>query len=920
MKMLKYLVLILISLVSLQVNGQIWSNPNPSAYGLQWQGFKATKGIIFGTDTSRKEAGTAIIIGDTLYVANGTFYRKFGYADISSNSGSINGVYSGLGLSNVNDSTLKVDTASAVILSRQRAAATYEPIITAGTNLQYWRGDKTWQTFPTDLSSFTNGPGYITEIPVASFTWRVRDSVCDRPSYDLDDGDKFLVCPSPVALGEFDGYADQIATYHSGVDTFSFEPATSGDYLQNSASGAVDKFNGTLWVYQNERKKLNNGGELDSMFASFGNQLNYGAEIKTNNIRRWFWQSNGQVRIATAPTTYSGGGYDLLVRNPTSKNLEKIPSSTFVAPADTANKWISDLRRTPGSTTVEKKIGSTWSTAFIDSTGGGAGASGLQANITYDPVLTTNNTINHAGYELNYTGTTQNYTIGSTFRVSAVDSLSLNSTNNALIQAADSLVAIGASASFSSTTKTRVGYNTGTGDSTFIEFKSTGSRWLGLPNVTNNARYKTLAIDTTGKFVGYINNSSGTPLTTDRIGVGIASLLDSYSTFTYDGTTQTINNNNIGSTQTTALSIRNTQTATTGNPQYSGRLEFGGANFSTGGSGSADVRMGISMVTQSAATPVNYLGFFPYAAGTYSTTPVFSVYGNSKVGINTTAVTSNVALDITAPSGGSPLVIRDPTGSGSLTFTVPASGATTLNQGLTTTGTFTGELSTGTGGIGAVNFYAKINSTIANGQAAAIGGSANTTAVRLISNPTTTATPTANQNYATFYLGKGSITEASSGTHDLMVTGAIIGPNIVNGSGTTTKAAALYLEPATGTGAPSNENNLSLYVYSGPSQINGSIIYKLVAKTANYTATTEDRTITGDATSGVITITLPTAVGKSGIVYIVKKIDASGNAVNVASTSSQTFDGAASPYALATQWKYAQFQSDGANWIIIGNN
>src|SRR5204863_3481925 len=34
------------------------------------------------------------------------------------------------------------------------AHADYEPAIAAGTTLQYWRGDKTWQTFPT--SSYTD--------------------------------------------------------------------------------------------------------------------------------------------------------------------------------------------------------------------------------------------------------------------------------------------------------------------------------------------------------------------------------------------------------------------------------------------------------------------------------------------------------------------------------------------------------------------------------------------------------------------------------------------------------------------------------------------------------------------------------------------------------------------------------------------
>lgn len=39
-----------------------------------------------------------------------------------------------------------------------------ENSISSGTSAQYYRGDKTWAAFPTNLSSFTNGPGYITGI------------------------------------------------------------------------------------------------------------------------------------------------------------------------------------------------------------------------------------------------------------------------------------------------------------------------------------------------------------------------------------------------------------------------------------------------------------------------------------------------------------------------------------------------------------------------------------------------------------------------------------------------------------------------------------------------------------------------------------------------------------------------------------
>jgi hypothetical protein len=99
----------------------------------------------------------------------------------------------------------------------------------------------------------------------------------------------------------------------------------------------------------------------------------------------------------------------------------------------------------------------------------------------------------------------------------------------------------------------------------------------------------------------------------------------------------------------------------------------------------------------------------------------------------------------------------------------------------------------------------------------------------------------------------------------------------------------------------------------------GSISVGFVAKTTAYTLTTSDHTATGDATSAAFSLTLPTAVNCAGREYIIKKIDASANAVTVATTSSQTIDGSTT-YALSTQWKYVSVQSNGSNWIIVGNN
>jgi hypothetical protein len=84
-----------------------------------------------------------------------------------------------------------------------------------------------------------------------------------------------------------------------------------------------------------------------------------------------------------------------------------------------------------------------------------------------------------------------------------------------------------------------------------------------------------------------------------------------------------------------------------------------------------------------------------------------------------------------------------------------------------------------------------------------------------------------------------------------------------------------------------------------------------VAKTATYTATTDDYTV--DCTSGTFTVTLPTAVGATGRVYIVK--NSGVGTITVATTSSQTIDGV-STVTLATK-AVTRVQSNGSNWIVI---
>jgi hypothetical protein len=73
-----------------------------------------------------------------------------------------------------NDSGYITSSALTPYLTISTAASTYEPIIAPGTTAQYWRGDKTWQTFPTIPTVGTwgalNYPTWVSGTPFVKMT------------------------------------------------------------------------------------------------------------------------------------------------------------------------------------------------------------------------------------------------------------------------------------------------------------------------------------------------------------------------------------------------------------------------------------------------------------------------------------------------------------------------------------------------------------------------------------------------------------------------------------------------------------------------------------------------------------------------------------------------------------------------------
>lgn len=81
-----------------------------------------------------------------------------------------------------------------------------------------------------------------------------------------------------------------------------------------------------------------------------------------------------------------------------------------------------------------------------------------------------------------------------------------------------------------------------------------------------------------------------------------------------------------------------------------------------------------------------------------------------------------------------------------------------------------------------------------------------------------------------------------------------------------------------------------------------------------------DRIVLVDSTSGVIAVTLPSAVGLAGEWFLVKRI-AGGNTVNVTPQAGEQIDsgGAGVAHALSSSMAFVRVVSDGAAWWIVAH-
>lgn len=85
--------------------------------------------------------------------------------------------------------------------------------------------------------------------------------------------------------------------------------------------------------------------------------------------------------------------------------------------------------------------------------------------------------------------------------------------------------------------------------------------------------------------------------------------------------------------------------------------------------------------------------------------------------------------------------------------------------------------------------------------------------------------------------------------------------------------------------------------------------------TANTTLSSQ-AIVLCNTTSGAVTITLPPVSVSRGVVYFIKKADASGNSVTIDGNASEEIDGATT-LVISSAWDKVRIVCDGTQWLTI---
>jgi hypothetical protein len=103
---------------------------------------------------------------------------------------------------------------------------------------------------------------------------------------------------------------------------------------------------------------------------------------------------------------------------------------------------------------------------------------------------------------------------------------------------------------------------------------------------------------------------------------------------------------------------------------------------------------------------------------------------------------------------------------------------------------------------------------------------------------------------------------------------------------------------------------------TGTASLNSGMKLPVNTISSNSTLVASQHTIQATAAGGNITITLPAAGTAIGKVYVIKRIDASGNTCTIQAAGSENIDGF-NAFSISAQWASYVIQSTGSGWIIL---
>jgi len=104
----------------------------------------------------------------------------------------------------------------------------------------------------------------------------------------------------------------------------------------------------------------------------------------------------------------------------------------------------------------------------------------------------------------------------------------------------------------------------------------------------------------------------------------------------------------------------------------------------------------------------------------------------------------------------------------------------------------------------------------------------------------------------------------------------------------------------------------------GANEVTKAIRNSAVETITDTTDTLDDTNyfVRGDCTSNAITLTLPAASGNTGLTYIIKKVDSTGNTLTIDGNASETIDGSTT-VVISSQYDSITIICNGTSWDIV---